>query len=64
MVQTSYLFQVDDVYKNDCEQQLQSDVFAPYMVAIVSTMCALLVIDLDLFNFLIDNFELGQKVNA
>ena len=48
----------------DCKQKLLSDVFAPYLVAMVSTMCALLAINLDLFDLLIDDFELGQKVNA
>ena len=77
MVQTSYLFQVDDVNKKkfdvsasifslrcDCKQKLLSHVFAPYFVAMVSTMCALLVINLDMFILLIDEYELGQKVNT
>ena len=48
----------------DCKQKLLSDVYAPYLVAMVSTVCALLVINLDLFNLLIVDFELGQNVNA
>ena len=78
MVQTSYFFQVDYVYKKqkfhvsasifflrcDRKQKLLSHVFAPCLVTKVFTMCALLVINLDMFIFLIDEYELGQKVNT
>ena len=76
-VWTSYFFQVDHVYKKlkfnvsmyifslwwDCTKapiRCVQSIFGCYGLYGVR----LLVINLDLFNFLIDDFELGLKVNA
>ena len=76
-VQTSYFFQVDDVYKNEslmirrlsflCDVIVNKSSYQMYSLhswLLWFLRCALLVINLYSFNLLIDDYELGHKVNA
>ena len=51
-------------FRCDGKQELIREVSNLHLIALVLNTCAVLIINLQLFNLLIDDYELGQKVYA